>query len=85
MSSHLEIKNYSTFTILIVYSILSFVLTYKSDTSYTLMDESYNKGSVLSTNIKDYKTLFDKKIEYIRNNRGLFTPANESLLQQMEN
>ena len=47
--------------LIIIYITLYLLLTYKSIKSYNLMDNSYNNGNIMTTNIKDYKKLFQQK------------------------
>ena len=48
-----------------VYILFYLILTYKKIKTYNLMDDSYNNGNIMITNIKDYKELLKQKIKYI--------------------
>ena len=52
--------------LIIIYITFYLLLTYKSIKSYNLMDNSYNNGNIMTTNIKDYKKLFQQKVNYIK-------------------
>ena len=73
--------------ILTIILIISLYLLYRIPSiSYNLMDDYYDKGGVLTTNIKNYKDLFNKKVEYIKENSNfLLNPADEKILDEMRN
>lgn len=71
--------------VFIIYLVFSHYINNKSFIIYDEMDESYDNGNKMVTNIKDYKDLFNKKIEYIKNNRNIMNPANDSIIETIKN
>lgn len=71
----------SSIVILIIFIIIFVVLYRNPSVSYNLMDKNYDKGVVLTTNIKDYKNLFNQKINYVKQNSNtLLDPIDENIL-----
>jgi len=72
--------------ILILIMILLYwhIINYQS-VSYHLMDQSYDEGNKMITNIKDYKDLCKQKIKYIKKHRSILSPANDDIIQLIEN
>ncbi len=77
--------NTSTIYIVILYFILNYLITFQRYKGYNLMENSYDNGNIMSTKIKDYSELFQKKFDYIREKTNIFTPANEDILKIFEN
>ena len=71
--------------LIIIYITLYLLLTYKSIKSYNLMDNSYNNGNIMTTNIKDYKKLFQQKVNYIKKNKSVLNPADDNLVNIIKN
>lgn len=82
---NIDIEASKSIIIITIIVIISLYLLYRTPSvSYNLMDEYYNNGGVLTTNIKSYKDLFNKKVEYIKENSNfLLDPADENILNQM--
>lgn len=78
-------NDYIIMIFLILYLSVSYWITYKSNITYNLMDDSYNNGNVMTTNIKDYKDLFNKKIDYIKQNKTILNPANDKIIEAIRN
>ena len=68
-----------------VYILFYLIITYKPIKTYNLMDDSYNNGNVMITNIKDYKELLKQKIKYINENKNILNSANEEILNIIKN
>jgi hypothetical protein len=47
--------------------------------------DSLNDSLTMTTNIKDYKTLFKQKVKYIKQNRTLLEPADDNLVNIIQN
>jgi hypothetical protein len=73
--------------VIIIVLVISFYVIYKNPfVSYNMMDDYYNKGGVLTTNIKNYKELFNQKVKYIKEKRNfLLDPADEEILNDIQN
>lgn len=70
--------------ILFIIIIYYYIIAYYSIT-YEIMDQPYNNGSTMITNIKDYRKLFHQKIKYIKQQQWIFAEANEDIIQLMKN
>ena len=83
---NIDIKSSKSTIIITIIVIISLYLLYRTPSvSYDLMDEYYNNGGVLTTNIKSYKDLFNKKVEYIKENSNfLLNPADETLINEIQ-
>jgi len=84
---NIDIEASKSTIIITIIVIISLYLLYRTPSvSYNLMDEYYNNGGVLTTNIKSYKDLFNKKVEYIKENSNfLLDPADETLINEIQN
>lgn len=70
--------------LLVILYITSYLyITYKPITTYHLMDESYDNGNVMITNIKNYKELIHQKVKYIKKNKTIFDNVNNELVDAM--
>ena len=68
-----------------VYILFYLILTYKKIKTYNLMDDSYNNGNIMITNIKDYKELLKQKIKYINENKNILNSANKDIINIINN
>jgi hypothetical protein len=68
-----------------VYILFYLILTYKKIKIYNLMDDSYNNGNIMITNIKDYKELLKQKIKYINENKNILNSANKDIINIINN
>ncbi len=77
---------YTSTIIITLIVIISLYLLYRTpSSSYTVLDNYYNNGGILTTNVKSYKDLFNQKVQYIRENKNsFFNPADETILSSLQ-